>query len=157
LKETTMTERSIAHGSFTVKRTYPFPPAKVFRAWSDPAIKRQWYGGPNQDDARRVFEFKPGGRENNFGKVGDQEFAFESQYYDIVPDSRIVYAYDVKINGVVTSVSVAAVEFKTDGKGTELIMTEHGAFLDGHDSADERIGGTEWVLDRLGEILAGQK
>ena len=151
-----MLERSIAHGSFTVKRTYPHPPGKVFKAWADPAIKRQWYGGPNQDDARRVFEFRPGGRENNFGKVGNQQFALESQYYDIVPDNRIVYAYDVRIDGAITSLSVATVEFKADGAGTELVMTEHGAFFDGLDNAEERIGGTNWVLDRLGEILAEQ-
>ena len=153
-----MNERSIVHGSFAVKRTYPHPPAKVFRAWADPALKRQWYGGPDQDDARRVFEFKVGGRENNFGRVGNQRFALESQYYDIVPDYRIVYAYDVRIDDVLTSLSVATVEFKPDTSGgTELMMTEQGAFLDGHDNADERRGGTEWVLDRLGEILAEQQ
>ena len=152
-----MTERSIVHGSFTVKRTYPHSPAKVFNAWADPAIKRQWYGGPVQDDTRRVFEFQIGGRENNFGKVGDQSFAIESTYYDIVPENRIVYAYNVKLNDALTSLSVATVEFRPAGRGTELVMTEHGAFLDGYDKPEERIGGTEWVLDRLGEVLAEQK
>jgi uncharacterized protein YndB with AHSA1/START domain/DNA-binding transcriptional ArsR family regulator len=155
--EIEMVERSIVHGSFTVKRSYPHAPAKVFRAWSDPAVKRQWYGGPGQDDTRRVFEFEVGGRENNFGTVGDLQFALESVYYDIVPENRIVYAYDVKLNNVLTSVSVAAVEFRAAGGGTELTMTEHGAFLDGHDNADERQGGADWVLDRLGEILNEQK
>lgn len=148
-----MIERSIAHGTFTVKRTYPFPPAKVFRAWADPAIKRMWYGGADQDDARQVFEFRPGGRELRFGKAGDQDFAIAHQYYDIVADQRIVYAYDVQIDNVLTSVSIAAVEFKAKGDGTELVMTEQGAFLDGLDKPEERIVGNEWVLDRLGEVL----
>jgi uncharacterized protein YndB with AHSA1/START domain len=151
-----MTERSIAHGSFTVKRSYAHPVAKVFRCWSDPAIKRQWFGGPDQDDSRRVFEFKAGGRENNFGKVGNLQFAIESVYYDIVTDNRIVYAYDVSIDGTITSVSVATVEFKATTDGTDLVMTEHGAFLDGLDKPDERIVGTEWVLDELGKILDRQ-
>jgi uncharacterized protein YndB with AHSA1/START domain len=148
-----MTERSIAHGSFTVKREFPHPPAKVFRYWSDPALKRRWFGGPQQDDSRRVFEFKVGGRENNFGRVGDQSFVLEAVYYDIVADRRIVYAYDVKIDDLLTSVSVAAVEFRGTPAGTHVAVTEHGAFLDGHDNAAERQGGTEWVLDRLGEVL----
>lgn len=152
-----MTERSITHGSFAVKRTYPHPPAKVFRAWSDPAIKREWYGGPAQDDPRRVFEFRVGGRENNFGKVGNQSFALESRYYDIVPDNRIVYAYDVRINDVIISLSVATVEFRPAGDGTELVMTEQGAFFDGLDNSEERIFGTKSVLDRLGEILDEQQ
>jgi uncharacterized protein YndB with AHSA1/START domain len=149
-------ERTIAHGSFTVKRSYPHPVAKVFRCWSDASIKRRWHGGPDQDDSRRVFEFKVGGRENNFGKVGPQRFALESVYYDIVPDNRIVYAYDVKIDEVITSLSVATVEFRSARQGTELTMTEHGAFFDGLDSPEARIGGTEWVLDELGRVLDQQ-
>jgi len=149
-------QRSIVHGTFTVKRTYPHPPAKVFRAWSDPAIKRQWYGGPDQDDARRVFEFKVYGRENNFGKVGDISFELESVYYDIVPENRIIHVYNVKLNDVMTSLSVAAVEFRAADAGTELTITEQGAFLDGHEDADERQGGTNWVLDQLGEVLNAQ-
>ena len=155
-EEQAMTTRSIVHGSFTVKRTYPHAPARVFRHWSDPTLKRSWYGGPGQGDRRPVFEFRVGGLENNFGTVGEQRFAVEHVYYDIVPDNRIVYAYDVKINDVVTSLSIAAVEFRPSGMGTELIVTEHGAFLDGHDYADERQGGTNWVLDRLGEVLNEQ-
>ena len=151
-----MTVRSITHGSFTVKRSYPHPVAKVFRAWSDPAIKRQWYGGPDQDDARRVFEFRVGGRENNFGRVGNQRFALEGVYYDIVAENRIVYAYDVRIDDVITSLSVATVEVKAAPGGTDLILTERGAFFDGLDTNEERIGGTNWVLDELGNVLDRQ-
>jgi hypothetical protein len=61
-----MTERSIAHGSFTVTRQYPHAPSKVFACWADPAIKRKWYGGPENDGG--IFEFRNGGREFNGGK-----------------------------------------------------------------------------------------
>jgi uncharacterized protein YndB with AHSA1/START domain len=149
-----MTERSIAHGSFTVKREFPYPPAKVFRYWADPALKRRWYGGPEQDDDRRVFEFRNGGREFNAGKGPDGEsYSTEIRYYDIVPDTRIVHVYDVWIEGTLTSVSMAAVEFAPQQSGTLLSITEHGAFFDGIESPPERSNGTEWVLDRLGEVL----
>jgi uncharacterized protein YndB with AHSA1/START domain len=147
-----MTERSIAHGSFTVKRTYPHAPAKVFACWADPAIKRKWYGGPENDGG--VFEFRNGGREFNGGKGPNGElFGIDIRYYDIVPDIRIIYAYDVNIAGQRNSVSIATVEFKVKDGGTELKVTEHGAFLDGAEVPEDRIHGTEWVLDRLGEYL----
>jgi uncharacterized protein YndB with AHSA1/START domain len=153
-----MTDRSVAHGTFTLERKYPAAPARVFKAWSDPQIKRRWYGGSEQEEAGRVFEFQPGGLEVHAGKGPEgQPYVFESRYYDIVPDRRIVYAYEVKIDGVRHSVSIAAVEFDADGTGTRLTVTEQGAFLDGHEIPDERIGGTEWVLDRLGEFLAEEK
>jgi hypothetical protein len=53
------------------------------------------------------------------------------------------------------SVSVATIEFKPDGAGTHLVVTEHGAFLDGLDTSDQRHKGTEWLMDRLGAFLDG--
>jgi uncharacterized protein YndB with AHSA1/START domain len=149
-----MAERSIAHGSFTVKRSYPHPPAKVFRYWADPALKRRWYGAPEQDDDRRVFEFRNGGREFNGGKgPNGEQYGVDIRYYDIVPDERIIHVYDVWIAGTLTSVSMAAVEFKPQDNGTLLTITEHGAFFDGLEPPPDRVAGTEWVLDRLGEVL----
>ena len=34
-----MTERSIAHGSFTVERKYKHAPSKVYSAWSNPEFQ----------------------------------------------------------------------------------------------------------------------
>lgn len=150
-----MAERSIAHGSFTVKRTYPVPPARVFAAFADPAIKGKWFGDPEKESVADVFEFRTGGLERRSGEVGgDTRYAMELRYYDIVPDERIVYAYDVEINGVRHSVSVATVELRAAGPGTILSVTEQGAFLDGHENPPDRQGGTEFTLDRLAALLA---
>lgn len=149
-----MTERSIAHGSFTVARTYPLPPARVFAAFADPALKGKWYGDPNIESVADVFEFRVGGRELRTGEAAPgQTYAIESHYYDIVANERIVYAYEVLIDGARTSVSVATVSFAAEGSGTKLTVTEHGAFLDGLDKPGDRQGGTEFVLDRLAALL----
>jgi uncharacterized protein YndB with AHSA1/START domain len=152
-----MTQKSVAHGVFTVERTYDAAPARVFAAWADPKIKGKWYGDPNKESVADVFEFRVGGRELRTGEVeSGQTYSLDSRYYDIVENERIVHAYEVIINGARTSVSVATVEFKPQGKGTQLIVTEQGAFLDGIENPDERIGGTEFVLDRLRDVLAGR-
>ena len=39
------------------------------------------------------------------------------------------------------------------GKGTRLTLTEHGAFLDGHEDPALREQGTRWLLEKLGEAL----
>ena len=67
---------------------------------------------------------------------------------------RIVYAYEMRLDGRKISVSLATFEFKAAaGGGTAFRMTEQGAFLDGYDDAGSREHGTNVLLDRLGEAL----
>jgi uncharacterized protein YndB with AHSA1/START domain len=149
-----MTERSIVHGSFTVERKWKAAPAKAFAAWADPALKQQWFGSPDPANPKHIFDFKVGGREYTEGPgPGGAEFRYDVRYYDIVPDNRIVYAYDMHMDGERISVSVATIEFRPDGAGTHLVLTEHGAFLDGLDTVDQRRAGTEFVIDQLGAWL----
>lgn len=54
------------------------------------------------------------------------------------------------------SVSVTTVEFKLTENGTQMIFTEQGAFLDGHDSPADRFQGTKFLLDRLGKYLQNE-
>lgn len=149
-----MAERSIVHGSFTVERRYKASPEKVFRAWADPALKRQWFGAPAEGNPKHRFDFRVGGREYVEGTApGDKQFVFDAVYYDIVPGNRIVYAYEMYLNGERISVSVATTELRPDGAGTHLIVTEYGAFLDGLDTSEERHRGTEWIMDQLGAFI----
>ena len=152
-----MAERSIVHGVFAVDRKYKASPAKAFKAWADPELKRQWFGSPEPGNMKHSFDFRVGGVEHSEGKGPDNgDYVFDVRYYDIVPDNRIVYAYDMLLNGERISVSVATVEFKPDGSGTHMIVTEHGAFLDGLDTSDQRHAGTEWIMDQLGAFLDKQ-
>ncbi len=148
-----MTERSVEHATFVVERTYEAPPARVFAAWADPEAKGRWFGGSGEK-AEFELDFRVGGRETTRGgPEGGPTFAFEGLYQDIVPDQRIVYSYDMHMDGTRISVSLATVEFKPSGDGTQLIFTEQGAFLDGLDTADQRRQGTGTLLDALGEEL----
>lgn len=145
-----MTERSIAHGSFTIERSYAVPPARVFRAWADPKIKAKWFGA----GASEIFDFREGGREFASGAIDDQRsFTFDVRYYDIVEGNRIVYAYEMAMNGARLSVSVATVEFRSEGEGTKMVVREDGAFLDGLDTVDQRRQGTEFLMNQLGTVL----
>ena len=153
-----MTERSITHATFVVERTYPVSPARVFAAWADPAIKATWFGeaGENKSDTSE-FNFRVGGREFSSGTAPDgQSFCYEARYQDIVPDQRIVYTYDMHINDARISVSLATIELTPAGTGTRMVVTEHGAYLDGLDTPAQRQEGTQWLMDQLGEALTRQ-
>jgi uncharacterized protein YndB with AHSA1/START domain len=149
-----MTTRSVTHASFTIERTYDAPPARVFRAFADPAAKALWFGGPGETGAERTMDFRVGGRETSRGDLPDgHAYAFDCLYQDIVPDERIVYSYTMDFDGVRISASLAVVEIAPTGAGTRLTVTEHGAYLDGRDNARQREHGTNALLDALGDSL----
>ena len=151
-----MTERSIAHGSFTVERKYKHAPSKVYSAWSNPEFKRQWFGSPSPDKPKDVMDFRVGGREFNEAEMGGDTYVFDVTYRDIVPDNRIIYTYEMHMNGQRISVSVATIEFTPKDGGTRMVLREDGAFLDGLDTSAQREAGTNYLVDQIGLWLDRQ-
>jgi uncharacterized protein YndB with AHSA1/START domain len=147
---------TITHGSFSLERRYPASRERVFAAFADPAAKAKWFVGPDDGTTLEAsMDFRVGGREVNAGRMPDGTTTrFDAQYYDIVPNDRIVYAYQMHLNDTRISVSLATIELHPDGAGTRLVLTEHGAFLDGFDDPKLREQGTNDLLDALGRSLA---
>jgi uncharacterized protein YndB with AHSA1/START domain len=150
-----MTKRSVTHASFTIERVYPVPPARVFAAFADPALKKRWFGGPPEwGPDTGTMDFRVGGRETSSGgPPGGAVHHMEALYWDIVPDERIVWTYDMKLDDTRISVSLNTVELRAEGKGTRMTFTEAGAYLDDFDKPGVRQEGTEWLLDQLGKSL----
>jgi uncharacterized protein YndB with AHSA1/START domain len=150
-----VTERSIEHASFTIERRYEAPPVKVFAAWADPAAKARWFSGPEEWEVEpHELDFRVGGREvSRGGPKGGPVHTYRAIYWDIVPNERIVYTYEMLMDETRTSVSVTTVELRPEGERTLLILTEHGAFLDGLDSAASRQQGSGSLLEALARAL----
>jgi uncharacterized protein YndB with AHSA1/START domain len=150
-----MVERSVTHATFVIERSYDAPPALVFAAWATPEAKGKWFVGPDAwEKSDHELDFRVGGRERvSGGPPGGQIHIYNAVYQDIVPNQRIVSTYDMHLDKARISVSLATVEFKQEGKGTRMIYTEQGAFLDGYDDAGQREQGTRGILDQLGEAL----
>jgi uncharacterized protein YndB with AHSA1/START domain len=150
-----MAERSVAHATFTIERTYPAAPSRVFHALSDKAAKSRWFVGPGEwRQAKFEMDFRVGGREVNSGGLkGGDLHTFDAIYHDIVENERIVYSYDMHIGDARISVSLATIELRPEGSGTRLVFTEQAAFLDGYDDAGSRERGTRDLLDALGRAV----
>jgi len=149
-----MNERSVTHATFVIERVYDASPERVFAAWASPTAKSRWFNGPDGSDDKYELDFRIGGREvNRGGPPGGPIYTYEARYQDIVPGQRIVYTYDMRMDETRISVSLATVEFRPEGAATRLILTEHGAFLDGHDTPAQREQGTGDLLDALGAAL----
>jgi len=150
-----MTAPPVIHSSFTLERTYPASPARVFAAWVDPEIKARWFIGPDGWKViQRELDPRPGGREVLHGVLADgRETFFAARYHDVVAGHRLLFVYDMHHGGTHLSVSMVTVEMVPAGAGTHLVLTEQVAFLNGEDGAASRQQGTAAHLDRLGKQL----
>jgi uncharacterized protein YndB with AHSA1/START domain len=150
-----MTARTTVHDTFRIDRHLDAAPARVFRAFADRDAKAQWFAGPpaaTQEDV--TFDFREGGRETMVTVMPDgTRYGFYVTYTDIVPDERIVYTYEMTLNGQRISVSVATVEVWAADGGTDLRVTEHGVYLDGLDEPAMRRQGTEELMKALEAAL----
>lgn len=154
MTETEQTERSVIHGGFTIERTFDAPVEKVWAAFADTTAKEKWFKGPDEAPNEHSMDFQVGGREHNQGKFHDgTEHQFDATYYDIVPLQRIIYTYDMHLDGQRISVSLATLEFSAQGDTTQLVLTETGVFLDGFDRPEQREQGTRQLLDALAASL----
>jgi uncharacterized protein YndB with AHSA1/START domain len=147
---------SVAHATFTVERTYLAPPRTVFHALTDKAAKARWFaGGEGYTTLVRDMDVRPGGRECVKGRWKDGTVStFDAVYFDVIPNQRLIYAYEMHLNDKKISVSLATVTLAPEGAGTRITITEQGTFVDGYDDAGSREHGTGFLLDQLGASLA---
>jgi hypothetical protein len=134
-------EPFVAHGSFSIERTYPASPERVFDAFRDPVKKRRWFA----DGAGCVVfqfdvDFRVGGNETSrFSFGGGPEITNDTQYQDIIDNRRIVITYRMTLGGQPLSVSLA--------------YTEQGAYFDSEASIKGREHGCAAMFERLAEEL----
>jgi uncharacterized protein YndB with AHSA1/START domain len=150
---------SIRQHDFVIERHFRQRPGQTFQAFADPELRRRWFRVPDSwSDTEWALEFRVGGGELNAGRDDrGNHHLFRSRFHDIVEGERIVFAYDMLLDGRLTSVSLATIELRPDGGGgTHLIFTEHGAFLDGLEDPGEREHGTGLLLDGLEALLVSE-
>jgi uncharacterized protein YndB with AHSA1/START domain len=134
----------VIHGTFAVERDLDAPPPQVFQAFADPQIRTRWFRMPGTpEDARHDMDFRVGGYERAsgiFAPMGTEvteRLSYNSTFMDIAADERLVFTYDVSLDGIRRWTSLVTIELaalskndgKSDGDGTRLTRTEQYAYL----------------------------
>ena len=155
-----MTQLTQHHATFVLEREYPVPVDRVWQAFADPEVKAKWFGGDEFQQVERSEDFRIGGISIDDGRMnGDGPLSrFRATYTDIVPNERIVYAYDMWLDDAHASTSITTIVLEPVEKGTRLTFTEQGVHLDGvHGpgpaAAAGREEGTAGLLDAIGKLF----
>ena len=100
-----MSEPTTIHDTFVIERSFAKPPARVFAALADPALKRRWYadGKTHHTDAYEM-DFRVGGAGDLRYRDALETTPFPGSRWpatgppeDIVPDQRVVISSTMSI------------------------------------------------------------
>lgn len=125
-----MSQSSVVHNTFSIEKEYPHALEKVFNAFADPVKKRRWFAeGEGFVVDSFQMDFQVGGKETCLfriqeGPVAGQLCRNDSWYLDIVPNHRIVTAYNMTLGGNCISSSLSTVELSSANGRTLLKFTE---------------------------------
>jgi uncharacterized protein YndB with AHSA1/START domain len=151
---------SIRQHDFTIERRFRQTPEQTFQVFADPELKARWFAVPDSwTEKQREIDFRVDGLELSAARdPRGRHHLFRARYHEITAGERIVYAYDMVLNGELISVSLATIETRRDDRGdgsagTHLVFTEHGAFFDGLEDPADREHGTGLLLDGLATFL----
>jgi uncharacterized protein YndB with AHSA1/START domain len=150
----------IVHDTFTIERTYDTSVARLYEAWADPALKNQWFAGPEGwTELERKNDFRVGGVDISHGRhAGGIESRCVATYHEIVPNERIVFVYDMHVNGSLISVTLGTAAFVAKGKSAQLAYTEQSVYFDtpfapAAQGPAGRKQGTEQIMDQLARMF----
>ena len=122
-------ERSPTHATFVIDRDYPAPIERVWNALSD------------VDTLTQVLADAP------------EPLGISAIARELVELERIVFTYDMWVDGRHMSTSLTTIALNPQPGGTHLTYTEQGVHFDGLDDPAGREEGTRGLLDQLGHFL----
>ena len=147
LSMTTPTERELRF-----ERIFDFPRELVWKAYTDPSLIAQWYGGGQRVE---TMDVRPGGMWKFVADRPGGSYAFEGEYLEVEPPKRIVQTSHNGWNGLTTTETV---EFEDLGNGqTRLTQTSTFSTAAERDSAVTNGAemGAKYQFGQLSQLLAG--
>ena len=98
-----------------ITREFDAPPAKVFRAHTDPDLFAQWCGPRSLTTRIDQFDCRTGGAYRFTQTRGDEEFRFYGSFHEVRPDERVVQTFT--FDGAPDGVSLETMTFEDLGGG----------------------------------------
>src|SRR3546814_19826294 len=106
------------HATFPLERRLDAPPAAVFAAWAEPALKRRWFGeADGWEDVEHRLDFRVGGSEYASASTpGGPRHENETVILNNVTERRLVCAHPME--------TAARVRWKVCGRKVKTRWSE---------------------------------
>jgi uncharacterized protein YndB with AHSA1/START domain len=151
MAESTLKEKP----SLTLNRSYPVPPERVWRAWTDPQALKRWFGPGGEDPVSLAqLDVRAGGRFRIvFGGPDGKAHDVQGVYKEVVPNRKLVFTWTWP-NSTPERESVITIELRAAGRGTDLVFRQE-QFFDSTVRDNHRRGWTESFV-KLERFLTGE-
>jgi len=139
-----------------IVREFDAPPAKVFRAHTDPDLLVQWLGPRGLEMTIDHFDCRTGGSYRYLHRRGDEEYAFRGCFHELRQDQLIVQTFTFE--GMPDGVALEKLVLEDIGGGrTRLTAT---SLVDSFEARDAFVAsgmetGVREGYERLDDVLAG--
>jgi uncharacterized protein YndB with AHSA1/START domain len=140
-----------------ITREFDAPPAKVFRAHTDPELYARWIGPRRYQTRIEHFDCRTGGSWRFVQSGEGGEFGFHGCFHEVRPSELIVQTFTYE--GEPDGVSLERLVFEDLGDGrTRLTGTSLVDSFEGRDAwlASGMEEGVNEGYERLDELLAGE-
>ena len=138
-----------------ITREFDAPPARVFRAHTDPELVARWLGPRGLEMSIDHYDCRTGGSYRYVHRQGDEEYGFHGCFHEVRPDELIVqtFTFEGQPDGV--ALEKLVLEDLGDGR-TRLTAT---SLVDSFADRDAMIAsgmevGIREGYERLDEVLA---
>lgn len=139
-----------------IVREFDAPPAKVYRAHTDPELIARWLAPRDHEIRLEQWDCRTGGSYRYLHTSDGKEFGFRGCFHELRPDELIVQTFTYE--GFPDGVALERVVFEPIGDGrTRLVATSLVDSFEGRDMilSSGMEEGLRQCYERLDELLAG--
>ncbi|MGY1594518.1 SRPBCC family protein [Geodermatophilus sp. SYSU D00708] len=138
-----------------ITREFDAPPAKVFRAHTDPDLLVQWLGPRGLEMSIDHYDCRTGGSWRYVHRQDGEEYAFHGSFHEVRPDELIVQTFTFE--GMPDGVALEKLVLEDLGDGrtrlTTTSLVDSFADRDAFVASGMEVGVVEGY-ERLDEVLA---
>lgn len=149
-----MTNNAESHQSevLILERTFDASPERVFAAWTDANLLKQWWGPPGSTVKVVEIDFRVGGQYRLGIQQGQATYFVSGVYHTIEPPHKLVFTWRWENVEMDVGRSLVTIEFQANGSKTDLRLIH--AQLPTEEARTAHLEGWVGILEKLASFLS---